>query len=86
MRKENNYAWKMAQREEAEVMSSATVEEKLRCFKRMLERWTGTEPDDVFLAAYYAALRTRLEQGLLFGRRRVDKLDRPGSQARGRAS
>ena len=40
--------------------------------------WTGTEPDAEFLAAYYAGLRTRLEQGLLFGRRRLDKLDRPG--------
>ena len=32
--------------------------------------------DYAFLAAYYAALRARLERGLLFGRRRRDKRDR----------
>lgn len=32
--------------------------------------------DYAFLAAYYAALRARLERGLLFGRRRADKNDR----------
>ncbi len=32
--------------------------------------------DYAFLAAYYAALRARLERGLLFGRRRRDKTDR----------
>lgn len=41
--------------------------------------WTG--PADVsdrsFLSAYYAALRGRLETGLLFGRRRADKHDAP---------
>ena len=31
--------------------------------------------DYAFLAAYYAALRGRLERGLLFGRRRLSKLD-----------
>lgn len=31
--------------------------------------------DYAFLAAYYAALRARLERGLLFGRRRRDKRD-----------
>jgi hypothetical protein len=34
------------------------------------------ESDDEFLSAYYAALRRRLEQQLLFGRRRKDKHDK----------
>ncbi len=38
--------------------------------------WTGREDDHAFLAAYYAAVRARLERQLLFGRRRRDKLDR----------
>lgn len=40
--------------------------------------WTpdADEGDLDFLNAYYAALRQRLEQGLLFGRRRRDKHDR----------
>jgi uncharacterized RDD family membrane protein YckC len=42
--------------------------------------WEG--PDDLadrtFLNAYYAALRGRLETGLLFGRRRRDKFDTAG--------
>jgi len=40
--------------------------------------WTGPTdlPDRTFLNAYYAALRGRLEAGLLFGRRRRDKHDR----------
>ncbi|MBS0362127.1 MAG: RDD family protein [Proteobacteria bacterium] len=33
--------------------------------------------DKAFLSAYYAALRARLETGLLFGRRKADKFDRP---------
>ncbi len=38
--------------------------------------WTrGHETDAEFLRAYYAALRSGLERGLLFGRRRVDKFD-----------
>lgn len=32
--------------------------------------------DYAFLAAYYAALKARLERGLLFGKRRADKADR----------
>jgi hypothetical protein len=36
---------------------------------------TPGETDEAFLAAYYAALRGRLEHGLLFGRRRKDKFD-----------
>lgn len=38
--------------------------------------WLGREDDHVFLAAYYATVRSRLEAQLLFGRRRRDKLDR----------
>jgi uncharacterized RDD family membrane protein YckC len=34
------------------------------------------ETDEAFLIAYYAALRARLEQRLLFGHRRKDKFDR----------
>jgi uncharacterized RDD family membrane protein YckC len=41
--------------------------------------WDGPTdvPDRTFLGAYYAALRQKLETGLLFGRRRRDKHDRP---------
>jgi uncharacterized RDD family membrane protein YckC len=38
--------------------------------------WTGQENDRDFLAAYYAAVRSRLESEVLFGRRRRDKRDR----------
>ncbi len=40
--------------------------------------WTADayERDDNFLAAYYAALRSRLEQRMLLGHRRKDKFDR----------
>ena len=34
------------------------------------------ETDAAFLAAYYAGLRGRLEQRMLFGHRRADKHDR----------
>jgi len=39
--------------------------------------WEGPtdSPDRSFLAAYYAALRGRLESRALFGRRRKDKFD-----------
>jgi hypothetical protein len=39
--------------------------------------WTKTsyETDREFLAAYYAGLRRRLEQRLLFGKRKRDKHD-----------
>ena len=38
--------------------------------------WTGTRIyDQEFLSAYYAALRRRLEQRLLFGVRKADKND-----------
>jgi uncharacterized RDD family membrane protein YckC len=39
--------------------------------------WEGEASDPAFLAAYYAGLRQRLEQRMLFGHRRKDKLDRP---------
>ena len=42
--------------------------------------WNGRESDDVFLAAYYAAARARMERGLLFGKRRRDKWDRSVQQ------
>lgn len=35
--------------------------------------WTGREPDAVFLAEYYRALRGKLERGLLFGVRKERK-------------
>lgn len=37
--------------------------------------WHGPANDAEFLGAYYAALRERLERGLLLGRRRLDKHD-----------
>jgi uncharacterized RDD family membrane protein YckC len=38
--------------------------------------WVGDEGDELaFLRAYYAALCTRLERGMLFGKRRRDKHD-----------
>lgn len=42
------------------------------------QHWSddGGERDLAFLQAYYAALRGRLEQKLLFGKRRADKHDR----------
>jgi hypothetical protein len=42
------------------------------------QHWSddGEERDLAFLQAYYAALRGRLEQKLLFGKRRADKHDR----------
>ncbi|WP_395673029.1 RDD family protein [Phenylobacterium sp.] len=41
--------------------------------------WEGPSdiPDRTFLNAYYAGLRGRLEAGVLLGRRRRDKFDRP---------
>ncbi|WP_380872601.1 hypothetical protein ACFB49_35230 [Sphingomonas sp. DBB INV C78] len=38
--------------------------------------WTGPAGDVEFLNAYYAALRMKLERGLLFGRRRENKFDK----------
>jgi hypothetical protein len=37
---------------------------------------TDKTPDSEFLAAYYKALRARLETRLLFGRRKRDKFDK----------
>lgn len=37
--------------------------------------WPAGSDHAPFLSAYYAALRARLERGMLFGRRRRDKLD-----------
>lgn len=37
---------------------------------------TGAETDLAFLEAYYAALRKRLEQRMLFGERKADKFDK----------
>lgn len=41
-------------------------------------KWQGDEPDMEFLRAYYAALRRKLEQGMLFGKRKKDKFDKKG--------
>ncbi|NOW44803.1 putative RDD family membrane protein YckC [Novosphingobium sp. SG751A] len=42
--------------------------------------WNAPQGDEVrrFLDAYYTALRARLEQGLRFGRRKMDKFDGAG--------
>jgi uncharacterized RDD family membrane protein YckC len=55
-----------------------TVAEAIR--QRIGRPWTGAgqAADLDFLQAYYAALRGRLEAGLLFGRRRRDKHETPG--------
>ena len=37
--------------------------------------WPFEYDDYAFLSAYYAAVRARLEKGLLFGKRRLDKYD-----------
>ena len=72
------------------VMELQVLEDVLRradraVMKAVAERirakieWTAAsdETDREFLNAYYTALRRRLEQGLLFGRRRKDKHDKP---------
>lgn len=48
------------------------------CHRIGREHWSddGGERDIAFLRAYYAGLRARLEQKLLFGQRRADKHDR----------
>jgi uncharacterized RDD family membrane protein YckC len=38
--------------------------------------------DRDFLVAYYDAMRARMERGLLFGKRREDKFDRPDGEVR----
>jgi uncharacterized RDD family membrane protein YckC len=37
--------------------------------------WPFEYDDHAFLSAYYAAVRTRLEKGMLFGKKRLDKYD-----------
>ena len=51
----------------------AAVAERIRA--KIGWREPAGETDDGFLAAYYAALRGRLETRLLFGHRRKDKFD-----------
>jgi uncharacterized RDD family membrane protein YckC len=53
-----------------------TMREAAERIRRKID-WDGPAdiPDSSFLSAYYAALRSRLETGLLFGRRRRDKHD-----------
>jgi uncharacterized RDD family membrane protein YckC len=50
------------------------VAERIR--KKIDWTWTQGERDRDFLSAYYAALRARLENRLLFGHRRKDKFDK----------
>ena len=58
--------------------NSRVVADVAMRIRRKIE-WTSApgERDGAFLDAYYAALRGRLETGMLFGRRRRDKHDRP---------
>lgn len=51
----------------------ATVAEAIRA---KIGAWDDGDEDYVFLRAYYDASRTRMERGLLFGKRRADKHDR----------
>lgn len=57
-------------RHDSDVMRS--VAEKIRTKIKMADG----DPDEVFLNAYYAALRHRLESRLLLGERKRDKYDR----------
>ena len=45
--------------------------------------WHYDDHDHDFLSAYYAALGARLERGMLFGKRRLDKFDRENAHDRG---
>jgi uncharacterized RDD family membrane protein YckC len=58
-------------RKDAKTM--AAVAERIRT--KIAWRTAPEEADAAFLAAYYGALRARLETQLLFGRRRKDKFD-----------
>lgn len=62
-----------------DVLRQSTKEIKARVAERIrgkIGREKGEGEDDVaFLEAYYAALRARLEQKMLFGERKVDKFD-----------
>ena len=57
----------------AEPTAMAAVADRIRT--KIAWRKTGRELDSEFLSAYYAALRRRLEQRLLFGKRKRDKHD-----------
>lgn len=57
----------------ADPTAMAAVAERIRV--KITWRKTGNEMDSEFLSAYYAALRRRLEQKLLFGKRKRDKHD-----------
>lgn len=56
----------------ANAEAMATVADSIRV---KIGAWDNV-PDAEFLAAYYEALRARLERNLLFGKRRLDKHDR----------
>ncbi|WP_084396519.1 RDD family protein [Henriciella aquimarina] len=62
-----------------DVLRQSTAEIKARVAERIREkigRQKQTGEDDLaFLEAYYAALRARLEQRMLFGERKADKFD-----------
>jgi len=62
-----------------DVMRRADAKVMAEVARRIREKvaWTRmeNETDAAFLSAYYAALRRRLEQRLLFGHRRKDKFD-----------
>lgn len=57
----------------ADPAAMTAVAERIRA--KISWRKTGRELDSEFLSAYYAALRRRLEQRLLFGKRKRDKHD-----------
>jgi hypothetical protein len=57
----------------ADPTAMTAVAERIR--NKIAWRKTGRELDSEFLSAYYAALRRRLEQRLLFGKRKRDKHD-----------
>lgn len=56
-----------------DARTMAVVAERIR--NRIVFRQPAGETDQAFLAAYYGALRARLEHRLLFGHRRADKFD-----------
>ncbi len=57
----------------ADPTAMTAVAERIR--NKITWRKTGRDLDSEFLSAYYAALRRRLEQKLLFGKRKRDKHD-----------
>lgn len=86
---DSRYAFTRAQLEAYGVKELHVLEDVLRVadrkvmaavadrIRRKIEWIQGAEESDVgFLSAYYAALRGRLESGLLFGKRKRDKFDR----------